>query len=370
MTSAATVSSRPSRVAIIAAIVGKDFKAFMRDRLYLFLSVLGLVAYVVIFWVLPDTVDETVTIGATGAGIQELLAQATGETEEAGLDVVAFDSRETLTTAVEEGEDDVALGLAFPDDFFEAVASGQPATVTIIASAEVPEELQSAMESFVREAAFAISGNPLPVQFQEEILGVDRLGDQVSLREQFRPLLAFLVLMIEMLSLAGILASEMQNRTVTAVITTPARLSDFLAAKVVFGALLAFSQVVLLLVAIRSLGTQPVLLLTFVLLGSLLVTAFALIAGAYGKDFINVMFFSLIFIVPMMIPAFALLFPGSASAWVQAIPTYGLVQGIVDVTAYGAGWGDSLANLGLVFGWTVAAFVVGLGILSRKVQAL
>ena len=226
------------------------------------------------------------------------------------------------------------------------------------------------MESFVREAAFAISGSPLPVEFQEEILGVDRVGDQVSLREKFRPLLAFLVLMIEMLSLAGILAGEMQSRTVTAVITTPARVSDFLIAKIVFGALLAFSQVVLLSVAIQSLGQEPLLILTLLLLGSLLVTAFALIAGSYGKDFISVMFFSLLFIVPMMIPAFGLLFPGSASAWIQAIPTYGLVQGITDVTAYGAGWAESWGNLGLVAAWTVAAFVVGLAILKRKVHAL
>ena len=72
----------------------------------------------------------------------------------------------------------------------------------------------------------------------------------------------------------------------------------------------------------------------------------------------------------MMIPAFSLLFPGSASVWIQAIPTYGLVQGIVDVTSYGAGWAESLTNLALVAGWTVAAYIVGLGILTRKVQAL
>ena len=39
------------------------------------LIILGLVAYVAIYWMLPNTVDETVTIGATGAGVQELLAR-------------------------------------------------------------------------------------------------------------------------------------------------------------------------------------------------------------------------------------------------------------------------------------------------------
>ena len=358
-----------SRASIIGTIVRKDFRAFLRDRFYLYMSIVGLVAYVAIFWVLPDSVDESITIGATGAGIENLLEQATGAEAE-GLTVVAFDSRETLMTAVEEGEEDVALGLAFPDDFFNAIATGAPTTVSIMATAEVPDELRTAMDSFIKEAAFAISGSPLPVDYQEEILGVDRLGDQVSLREKFRPMLAFLVLLIEMMSLAGLIASEMQNRTVTAVITTPATLADFLTAKIIFGALLAFSQVVLLLIAIQSLGTAPVLMLTTLLLGSLMVTGFALIAGAFGKDFISVLFWSMLFMIPMLIPAFGLLFPGSASLWIRAIPSYGLVEAITGTTSYGEGWAEALPNLAMVLAWTVAAFIVGLGILRRKVQSL
>ncbi len=358
-----------SRLEIITAIVRKDFRAFMRDRFYLYMSALGLVAYVAIFWVLPDTVDETITIGATGAGIEQLIEAATGAESE-GLSIVAFDSRENLMTAVEEGDEDVALGLAFPDDFFSAVAAGESTTVSIIATAEVPDELRTAMDSFIKEAAFAVGGNPLPVEYQEEILGVDRLGDQVSLREKFRPLLAFLVLLIEMMSLAGIIAGEMQARTVTAVITTPARLSDFLTAKIIFGTVLAFTQVVLLLIAIDSLGSQPLLMLTALLLGSLMVTGFAMISGAFGKDFISVLFWSMLFMVPMLIPAFGLLFPGSASFWIRVIPSYGLVEAITGVTAYGEGWAETLPNMGLVAGWTVVAFVIGLTILRRKVESL
>lgn len=358
-----------SRATIIGTIIRKDFQAFLRDRFYLYMSIIGLVAYVAIFWVLPDSVDEDITIGATGAGIENLLQQATGA-EAGGLTIVAFDSRETLMTAVEEGDKDVALGLAFPDDFFEAITAGEPTTVSIMATAEVPDEIRTAMDSFIREAAFAISGSPLPVDYQEEILGIDRLGDQVSLREKFRPMLAFLVLLIEMMSLAGLIASEMQNRTVTAVITTPATLADFLTAKIIFGALLAFSQVVLLLIAIQSLGTAPVLMLTTLLLGSLMVTGFALIAGAFGKDFISVLFWSMLFMIPMLIPAFGLLFPGTASLWIRVIPSYGLVEAITGTTSYGEGWAEALPNLGLVLAWTAVAFIAGLTILRRKVQSL
>ena len=44
------------------------------------------------------------------------------------------------------------------------------------------------------------------------MLGDDRVGDQVSLREQLRPLLAFFVLMTETFALATLVASEVQTR--------------------------------------------------------------------------------------------------------------------------------------------------------------
>jgi len=74
--------------------------------------------------------------------------------------------------------------------------------------------------------------------------------------------------------------------------------------------------------------------------------------------------------VPLIIPGFAVLFPGSASSWVKVIPSYGLINAIVGATSYGEGWSDVLPDLAMVAGWTVVAYVVGLSILRRKVEAL
>ena len=51
---------------------------------------------------------------------------------------------------------------------------------------------------------FLVLGEPPPTDVIGEpvVLGVDRVGDQVSLREQLRPLLAFFVLMTETFALA------------------------------------------------------------------------------------------------------------------------------------------------------------------------
>ena len=40
-----------------------------------------------------------------------------------------------------------------------------------------------------------------------------------------------------------------------------------------------------------------------------------------------------------------MLFPGTASAWVRVLPSYPLVQGLVDVSTYGAGWSETLPEI-------------------------
>ena len=131
----------------------------------------------------------------------------------------------------------------------------------------------------------------------------------MPLKDKMRPLLAIFLLMMEMMSLASLIAQEIRSKTVTAVLVTPTRTSDFLAAKTLLGTALAFTEVVLMMVAIKSFGSEPLVLLTALLLASFLVTGLALLAGSTGRDFIEILLLSVLLIVPMMIPAGAALFP-------------------------------------------------------------
>jgi ABC-2 type transport system permease protein len=71
--------------------------------------------------------------------------------------------------------------------------------------------------------------------------------------------------------------------------------------------------------------------------------------------------------VPLAIPAFSALFPGSAAPWVQALPTHGLVQVLLGVTAYGEGWADALPDLAALAAWCAVVFGAGVVILARRV---
>lgn len=362
-----------SRLGVIGAIIHKDLIEFTRDRLYVMLSLLGLVVFILIFWVLPGTVGETLEVGVHASGMEAVLGSLEEEQGE-GLRFVAFGSPEQLRAAVEgNGGQRVPMGIIFPADFLTATREGRSTVVTLMVDGSVPPETRAALSSFVREIAFSVAGNDLPViQPDQEtiVLGPDRAGDQPPLRERMRPLLVFFVLLVESFALASLVGSEIQQRTVTAMLVTPARTGDVLAAKGITGTALAFGQAVILLLAIRAFGPNPGALLVAVLLGSVLSAGVGMIAGSAGREFMSTLFIGMVFMIALAIPAFALMFPGSASAWVKAIPSYGVVQAIYTLTAGTGGWAAAGSYLLMALAWCIVLFGLGLAVLRRKVGAL
>ena len=372
------------RAAIIRTIVARDLREFSRDRLWMVLTPLMLVFYVGLLWLLPGSVEESINVGVYVRAPSVAVAEALGLeaiSADAGMRVVPFDSREALETAVVDGISaevdgqtyDVDIGIAFPDELVSSLAAGDAASVTIYVDAAVPAEVQTAMGAFVREATYAMAGVGLPVTQPEQeliVVGEDRVGVQISPQERMTPLIAVMVLLVESMALAGLVAVEIQTRTAKAVVTSPASVGDLLSAKGLTGTLLAFSQAGLVLLLVGAFGYEPLLLLLALLIGSIMTAGFGMLAGSAGRDFMTTIFISMVFIIPMAVPAVAALFPGAASAWVQVLPTYGFIETIVGVTAYGQGWADNVGNLLLSSLWCVVIFTAGWFILRRRVEAL
>jgi ABC-2 type transport system permease protein len=364
-----------SRLAIIGTILKKDLTEALRDRLWILLSALGLVFYVIIFWLLPATVDETLTMGIRHTGMNIAL-QELREAEEEGLNVVEFETSEQLKAAVAgelAPEKNVQIGIDFPDDFPVKVLWRQNTLVRVYVEAGIPEEYRRAAKSMVREIAYHIAGDRLPITEPDEqtvILGPDRLGNQIPFRDKMKPMLAFFVLMFEAFALASLISSEVQAKTVTAVLVTPAQIGDVLAAKIILGTLLAFSQAVLLLLAVNALGQGTILLLLIVLLGGLMVTGIGMITGSAGKDFMATLLYGMIFMVLLAIPAFGPLFPGMTSPWVKVLPSYGIVEGMLGTVIYGRGWAESVPYLVWIIAWDIIIVGSGLLVLKKKVKTL
>ena len=412
------MNRRVSRPAIIGALLRKELLAYSRDLVYLALTIFLLVLIPVLFRILPDSVDETITLGispsldtlvadaradleAGGATPEQLAALDELDLSEEGLALVEVDDAAQLAGVVEgrleawrtETGDVVVrdpasepepvgaervgadVGIAFPDGFIADVMAGElGVAVTVYSDAGVPAEVRGAMTSFVRELSYQFAGRELPVGMPAEdeiVLGEDRAGDQVTLRERMRPLLLFMILLMETFSMASLVSTEVVQRTVTAVLVTPARVSDFLAAKAVFGTVLSLGQALVVLALIGGVTAQNwSLLLTTLLIGALMFTGVALFVGSAGRDFMGQLFLAMLVTIPLLIPAVAVLLPGSAAPWVQVIPTYPVIDVLVGATVYGATWADSAGSLGVAAAWLVVLFGAGWITLKRKVESL
>ncbi|MBN2847790.1 MAG: ABC transporter permease [Coriobacteriia bacterium] len=414
--------SRPiSRPAIIGALLKKELTAYSRDFIYLGLTLVVLIMFPILFHILPDSVDETITIavsppmevlvadardafiamGATKEQLAQLDELDLTEAEE-GLLLVEFEDEQQMSRVVEgtleaweteagdlvlrdtEAGDEkpkdaerinLDIGIAFPASFIADVAASKSGvSVTVYSDADVPAEIQGAMRSFVRELAYQFAGKELPVDFPEEeavVLGPDRLGDQVTLRERMRPMLLFMILLMETFSMASLISTEVLHRTVTAVLVTPAKVGDFLAAKTIFGTFMSMSQALIMLALIGGLTAQNwSLVLVVLLMGAIMFTGVALFVGSAGKDFMGQLFYAMLFTVPLLIPTFSVLLPGSVASWVRVLPSYPIVDVLVGSMVYGATWSDSIGSLAYAAAWLVVLYVAGLVALKRKVETL
>jgi len=414
--------TRPvSRAAIIGALLKKELRAYARDKIYLFLTLLVLILIPVMFTFLPETVDEDLTLavspsistliedakdslkamGATDAQLAELDETDLAEQEE-GLLLIEFGNAEQMQQVIdgtleawrtndgeivlrdkEAGEAkpenaqklNIDIGIAFPQNFIADVAADKKdVTVTVYSDANIGEEIRGAVESFVREAAYQLAGKELPVTMADEnsiILGEDRVGNQASLKDKLRPMVIFMVLLMETFSMASLISTEVLQRTVTAVLVTPVRVSDFLISKAVFGTVMCLGQGLFVLLVIGGLTADNwSLVLTVLLMGAMMFTGVALFVGASGKDFMGQLFYSMLLTVPLLIPSFSVLFPGTAAAWVQVLPTYPIIDTLVGAMTYGQTWADSLGSLAYAAAWLAVLFIAGLLQLRRKVQTL
>lgn len=365
----------PSRASIIGTIIAKDVKTFLRDRFWLFMTFLALFWVVGIFYLMPDTVDETLDVGVHRGDMGVAFDEVFAEVE--GIEWVDYESSAALEEALglgdEEPEDKLLLGIDFAPDFRASVDAGSPTKVTVHYDPNVPEEVQAAIALMLEEGAYGMVGEPLPVTPlapEESVLGEDRLGRQVPDRDRLRPMFAFMMLLIETLALGVLVAEEVATRTASAVVVTPARTTDLLAAKVVLGTVLAFTEAAFVMLLVGGFAHQPLIIALALLLGGVLVTGVALLTGASGREMLSLMFYSMLFLIPLVIPVFAVLFPGSASTWIKVLPTYGLIQVLQGVSAYGDGWSEALPHLGTLAAWCVVILAAGVLVMKRRVETL
>ncbi len=348
---------------IISALVAKDLLLFFRNRFFALITVLGLVFYAVIYFLLPAEVDELLTIGVYGPTFPPEIAK---QMEEIELEILRAPSIEALQAAILEGEYNV--GAVFPADLASQLASGQRGEMTLYFGSDLPVEVMDYYTMFFREIGYQLSGETINIEAEEVILGPDMAGAQIPQRDRMLPLFAIVVLLTETLGLATLISSEVDRGTLRALLITPMKVRELFAGKMTTGVGLAFFQAAFLMAVMGGLAEQPAAVLLALLLGSVLVTGLAFLMGSAARDMMGVIGWGVPAIVILSIPSFGVVFPGSVSSWVQIIPSYYLVDAVHQLANLGAGWGDVWQNLAILLGFDLALVPLGLITLQRKMR--
>ncbi len=311
---------------MIAALLQKDLKLYARNRLYSFLTVFGLVAYIAIYFLVPATTDEALGVGLViQTSPDHPLIQALGEILE---ESIVLPDQDALMARLEEGE--LAAGLVITQEFLDAIMQGQPVELPLYLAPGTPASFREAMtDLFTIALNSAVSGGRLELlESQEEVLGPDLVGEPLSIRQRLLPMLVFFVMLIETLGLAALMNQEVVADTARALLVTPLRTSQFFVAKALMGVGLAVIQVLILLAVTGQWSRAPLQVGVLILLASLMMTGLAFLIAGIARDYMGVLSWGVVFILPMVLPALAVIFPGLASRWMEWIPSFFLVDGL------------------------------------------
>jgi ABC-2 type transport system permease protein len=349
------------KLSVIAALIRKDFTLYFKNTLFAFLTILMLVFYAVIFFLLPNQVDETIELGWVGPTLPGTFME---DLEAEGLILRMFASEADLQAAIQAGDEQI--GVALPEDFVQQIRSGAKPRARVYIQSEVPEEFRDIYSLVIEEMSYFFSGQTLNIEAEEIVMGPDMAGQQIPPRQRIVPLLAVFLLMVEMMGLASLLTGEIETGTLQALMVTPLTTVGLFISKGIAGVLLVFFQVALIMLITGGFRNEPLLLIVALLIGALMVTGTAFLISAVSRDMLTVIAWGMLAMFLMAVPSLNILMPGLTTQWVRLIPSYYLIDPIYRIINFGAGPADVAVQLLILLAFSIILYGLGIWSVRRR----
>ncbi len=348
---------------IVKALVSKDFSLYFRNRFFAVITVIGIIFYLVIyFWIMPKSIDESLDIGLYAPMPIPIFSKMEGE----GLEIEVVESEKVLREAVIDGK--YIAGISLSGDVMEKLMIGQKPSISVYFASDVPKELKNAVEMLIREATFQLAGQPMTVEIKGEILGQNMMGMQIPPRDRIRPLLAVMLLIFETYGLANLIAEEVERNTIQALLVTPVTVKGFFISKGITGVILAFTQAALFMAIVGGMNHEPLIIIITLLLGAVMVTGIGFIIASLSRDFMSVLAWGMVALIPLFIPSLGVMFPGAVTGWINFIPSYYVVDTVHRTANFGASWSDIWPNLLIIISCDLVLGWIGVMVLRRRIQ--
>ncbi len=352
---------------MIGALVLKDIKLFFRNQFFAVVTVLGLVAYIALYFLLPAEADDRLNVAIY---LENAQATTVDESFADFFDYTLFTSEEALRDALQDDNSEYLVGLTISEEEAAEITQGDATDIGAVYAPGIPAEVKQVYDDLL--VVMANAANPSAaatfgrVNETPVVLGNDIYDTPIPMRERIIPMLLLFILSVEVLGLATLIIQEVEKGTARALLTSPLRMHQFFTSKALMGMLLAFGQLVLLVAITGKISTSPLLLLATLLLGSFLIVGTGFFIAAISRDNMSVLAWGMLVIILFAIPAISIMLPGLATGWIELIPSFFLVDALHRILNFDAGWADVGRNLTILFATGAGTLLLGAAFLRRR----
>jgi ABC-2 type transport system permease protein len=346
-------------VMLALRVLLKDLRLGPRSPVFLWAVVFPVVGTLVVQLVFGSLFAPKPRLGIVDEGNSAITAAA-GAIE--GIELSIVGSAGELERLVREHNLDA--GLVLPAGFDDRVRDGSRPLLRFFVSGESLASNRLILAVTTLELIRAVEGSPPPVQVDVVSLGVPVL----PLAARLTPMLVLFALLIAGVFVPAFsLVQERESGTLSALLVTPVRGTDVLAAKATLGFVLAFVMALVTLWLNDALGARPDALLVALAVGALMLAEVGLIYGTAAKD--AKVLFTLIksLNIVLFAPVVFYIFPDWPQWIAQLFPTYWIINPIFEVAVRDATLADVGQQLAIALALCTAALPV-IAILGRRLQ--
>jgi len=317
----------------VGILLGKELWQGPKNFIFILALVMPIIISLVISLIFGTLFSAKPRLGVVDEGGSQLVAMAeqlpSVITEEYG-------SVAEIKQAVEDGAVDV--GMVLPVDFDSSVMQGEETELTTYIWGESLAKNRIILGVTIANLVRELTGLETPVDIETIIL-----GDEVSIpwNDRLLPLIVLMAVFLGGLLLpAASVIGEKEQKTLQALVITPASVGDVFIAKGLMGIILSLLMGVVILVLNQAFGTEPALLVLVLALGAVMAAEIGLLCGALMKDITTLFAVWKLGGILLFGPAIIYMFP-QIPQWIgRLFPTYYLLQPIIEISQGGGGWPD------------------------------
>jgi ABC-2 type transport system permease protein len=344
----------------VLLVLRKDLQLGPRSPIFLWVLLLPVLITLMLQVTFGNLFDPNPRLGIVDQGAS---AVTTAVQDLDGIELTLLDDVDELKGKVEAN--DLDAGMVLQSGFDAALRSGTRPPLEFYVGGQSLASNRIILAVTAVDLVRDVEGSAPSVEVDVVALGEEALPISTRL-VPFIVMYALLVAAVFLPSFS--LADERENRTLSALIVTPARLSEVVTAKGILGFLLAGAMALVTLWLNSALTAQPLALIVVLVVAALLLVEIGLIYGTASKDIAGV--FALIkgtgFI--LLAPTIFYIFTGWPQWIAKLFPTYWVINPVYEVTINDAGLSEVWVELAIGVA-VIAALAVVVTLSTRRLRS-